>query len=437
MRTLGDDIVDRILTFCPTFSTLQATVLTCKTFYRVFQTHPKSITHAVTCHVVGPAVSQALRVVRYPYPDRLEDSPPHSLDPIEMASACSEDFVANIITTEEKAQLLENSKVVAELEDIYSLTNKDRTSKKSVLTSEESFRFRRAAYRIMLYCKLFPGDPQRTAVLNEYPTDELLQLASVVKFMRSIFEYYTREDRALEHPDSTGLVDVLLPAGMAAVWGARTYDYLVSGDLVGASDEEAILALFTGYFALPLQNVWEARQFAPPTEDEPASTGVLDEVRGVHDTCVSCGAPGGLTLFTEANWAHLALFSSSLLNGNLKNNRTLHEPFFTLLPDYSNRELFGSWMAGLFAPELRAKEFKNAAWDLDEVREEGGGWCEACFWGFLEAHAWMWFLRERVKAGWVPPEDCGDGWLCTAQVYNTTHAEEKNHMCEPARGEES
>jgi hypothetical protein len=69
------------------------------------------------------------------------------------------------------------------------------------LTSDESWRFRRAMYRIMLYCKQFPGlrfdlydddyieelRQQRTAALAEYPTDELLQLHSVVKFLRNIF----------------------------------------------------------------------------------------------------------------------------------------------------------------------------------------------------------------------------------------------------------
>jgi hypothetical protein len=33
---LDDDIVDRIMTFCPTFGTLQSTILVCKAFHRVF-----------------------------------------------------------------------------------------------------------------------------------------------------------------------------------------------------------------------------------------------------------------------------------------------------------------------------------------------------------------------------------------------------------------
>jgi hypothetical protein len=39
---LDDDILDRIMTFCPTFGTLQSTILVSKAFHRVFQAHPKA-----------------------------------------------------------------------------------------------------------------------------------------------------------------------------------------------------------------------------------------------------------------------------------------------------------------------------------------------------------------------------------------------------------
>jgi hypothetical protein len=38
---LDDDIVDRIMTFCPTFATLQSAILVSKAFHSVFQSHPK------------------------------------------------------------------------------------------------------------------------------------------------------------------------------------------------------------------------------------------------------------------------------------------------------------------------------------------------------------------------------------------------------------
>jgi hypothetical protein len=39
---LDDDIVDRLLIFCPDFSTLLSTILASKSIYRVFDTHPKA-----------------------------------------------------------------------------------------------------------------------------------------------------------------------------------------------------------------------------------------------------------------------------------------------------------------------------------------------------------------------------------------------------------
>ncbi|KAJ3882539.1 hypothetical protein F5051DRAFT_424936 [Lentinula edodes] len=63
---VSDDIIDRILLFSPTFSSLQATILTCKSFYHVFQTHPKSIVRAVASNITGPALPQALECIRHP-----------------------------------------------------------------------------------------------------------------------------------------------------------------------------------------------------------------------------------------------------------------------------------------------------------------------------------------------------------------------------------
>ncbi|KAJ3890799.1 hypothetical protein GG344DRAFT_65981 [Lentinula edodes] len=63
---VSDDIIDRILLFSPTFSSLQATILTCRSFYYVFQTHPKSIVRAVASNITGPALPQALECIRHP-----------------------------------------------------------------------------------------------------------------------------------------------------------------------------------------------------------------------------------------------------------------------------------------------------------------------------------------------------------------------------------
>jgi hypothetical protein len=149
-------------------------------------------------------------------------------DPDTVATTCPEDHSASVITSEEKQRLEDNSEVVDTLEYIYSLTcvsgfyphhnlyylfpscnifrQKDRTSRKSVLAPAESWRFRRAVYRIWLYTNIFSGDRysfdeinvgadgthliqrQRTALLNQYPTDELFQLYAVVHFFCGILK---------------------------------------------------------------------------------------------------------------------------------------------------------------------------------------------------------------------------------------------------------
>jgi hypothetical protein len=105
-------------------------------------------------------------------------------------------------------------------------------------------------YRIMLYCNQFPGSgfiqyddesiedirKQRTAVLSEYSTNELLQLHSAVKFLRRIFfnlsgigVFYFLCHSALVAdavPRDSILIDALLstgPSGALRGWEARTY----------------------------------------------------------------------------------------------------------------------------------------------------------------------------------------------------------------------
>lgn len=84
---------------------------------------------------------------------------------------------------------------------------KDRSSKTSKLTELESHRFTRAMYRVMLYCELFylplnlddidamefnePGvlkkiAKKRHAMLDEYPTSDLLEIRAVVEFLHGM-----------------------------------------------------------------------------------------------------------------------------------------------------------------------------------------------------------------------------------------------------------
>ncbi|KAF8207326.1 hypothetical protein K438DRAFT_2077410 [Mycena galopus ATCC 62051] len=146
------------MTFCTSFDALKNITLVSKTFYRVYQTHPKSITYAVAANVVGPALPQALRVIRYPYPPDRQTRDEQGEEPLAKACPEGDTIAASGITVEEKNALCDNMDTVQTLEDIYSLSQKDRTSNTSVLTLAESYRFQRAAYRIMFYCTLFSSD---------------------------------------------------------------------------------------------------------------------------------------------------------------------------------------------------------------------------------------------------------------------------------------
>ncbi|KAJ7802551.1 hypothetical protein B0H13DRAFT_2162289 [Mycena leptocephala] len=408
--SLDDDIVDRIMTFCPTFGTLQSTILVSKAFHRVFQAHPKASPIPSTF----PAVN--IRCSR-------------------MAEACPEDHDPSVITAEEKETLQENSRLVAVLEDIYSLTNKDRTSKTSVLTSEESWRFRRAMYQLINKIR-----KQRTAMLSEYPTDDLRELHSAVKFLCSIFDSVTNaQSNVTEALLSTG------PSGALRAWQDRSYHVLGDDiDLMFFEDDQEI-PLFLGYFSLPLQNIWTVRNITPPKDDDPASTWILDQVNGANDTCSHCAAPGGLKLYTAAS-EQAALFPSPRVPSdtirrlgplpnhppskkNLKLNQTVAQPFYAATAHLVHSDALGPFLSDLFAFKPRtAPAFDN--WD------QSGSYCFMCFTKFLEEHLWIWFLEERIKgARWTPPEDCWYGWNCRTQIHKRSHAETKNHLCVPIKGD--
>ncbi|KAF8188463.1 hypothetical protein K438DRAFT_2019265 [Mycena galopus ATCC 62051] len=431
---LEDDILDRIMTFFPTFDTLRAAMLVSKAFYRVFQAHPKSITWAVSYNVVGPALPQALRVIRYPYYGHDLYDP--DIDPTVMATAVPEDRNPSAVTKAEQEKLKENAGVVAMLEDIYSLLNKDRTSKTSLLTAEESFRFRRTMYRVMLYSTIFAGtrhkyeeiedlDPddiffekirnQRTAVLNEYSTEGLQELLSTSKFLLDVYDDLSnsRSDAFL----SMG------PSGALRAWKSRSYDVLENDIDFNFLDEADDVPLYDGYISVPVKNILTTRNISLPEDEEPPSKWILDSVNGENDTCSQCAVSGGLKLYTEANWFRLPPWSYKL-KSHLNQNMTIVEPFLTATAHLSAApESLGPFITDLFS--RRTDRFNG--WKRTD------SYCFFCLTKFVKEHLWRWFLDERIKNGWTPPENCWYGWDCWTQTYNREHAESKNHLCDPIK----
>ncbi|KAJ3812635.1 hypothetical protein F5876DRAFT_63805 [Lentinula aff. lateritia] len=211
---LSDDIIDLILLSSPTFSSLKSTILTCKSFYHVFQTHPTSIVRGVAANIAGPALPQALECIRHPeiaecargfeppthWGEEDEDDgggSEHSSDDADDSARAErresvvqepnneENNTADLslapITPEETHKLLANAQVIARLEDLFSfrqvnflnshsyspvvkLTQPlptryiDRSSSTSQLSGTESRDFRVGMYRFMLYSSIFhPG----------------------------------------------------------------------------------------------------------------------------------------------------------------------------------------------------------------------------------------------------------------------------------------
>ncbi|KAJ7078676.1 hypothetical protein C8R44DRAFT_582257, partial [Mycena epipterygia] len=137
---LDDDIIDRVLTFLSDFETLQAAIL-CSNRCTPFSPHPHSIVEAVAFNLIGPALLSAMNVIR-------NNSPVATVDdwwPTEV----------DVLTPEDMRKLSKNAVVVNTFQDIFSFRHKDRRSESSKLNPEESLRFTRALYRIMLFAKVF------------------------------------------------------------------------------------------------------------------------------------------------------------------------------------------------------------------------------------------------------------------------------------------
>ncbi|KAJ7605429.1 hypothetical protein DFH06DRAFT_1487212 [Mycena polygramma] len=286
MRICGvdipSDVLGTILASAPDFDTLHAAVRVCSTWQRVFETHPTSVVLAVARNVAGPALPQAMCVLRYPYPEKTpndwgddeggdghgdsmevddpeateDDSEDEGMKPNPKANKSKGAAVAvyeseeiGQLTPKERMQLQENAATVRALEDIFSLRYKDRTSKSSTrLSTRESHRFARAVYRTMAFCKarfdlrstsmtdidaMADEDgtidtilDARHAHLDGFPTPELLQLRAVVAFLHELIGEVVDEGEDEEGASSLalfrplGLKDICLATGPAVILAA-------------------------------------------------------------------------------------------------------------------------------------------------------------------------------------------------------------------------
>ncbi|KAJ4482373.1 hypothetical protein J3R30DRAFT_3458685 [Lentinula aciculospora] len=359
---VSDDIIDRILLFLPTFSSLKATILTCKSFYQVYQTHPKSIVRAVAYNITGPALPQALECIRHrdivKSPHRFKSRPhwgeseeesddegsnedrqrrfeetskPRSSkvwnEPIldsEEANAGSRDLSLAPITAAETYTIIKNAKVVAFLEVLFSFRYIDRSASISQLSPSESLDFHVAMYHLMLYTSIFhPGtwslfsDPEsdddvnarkhakafekRKKFLSSFSTSELLQLHSVAEFLKEVLAWCLRLSGY--PPEICDLAVAAGPALIVECFNNQDKGIEPLEDILDYFEEELEFhPLIDGYLTNPLVKNLEARKVKLPPSDFTHWLSISSRTTERNSQCDRCHKSYGFEIFSRSTF---------------------------------------------------------------------------------------------------------------------------------------
>jgi len=190
---------------------------------------------------VGAALPQALRLARCQASHLLQPS----IDQVPSENGVIDEEV----TREEERVLACNAGIAQALEDLFSWRHKDRTSRTSVLSYIESWRFQRTIYRIWLLSYLYG--------MGSVPTDRDSSQAGV-----RLSQYLSRQKRFLEDFDSTTLLQIRRVASFlreTATWVAgaegdpsldlSTYDF---AGLYLFAGPRAILQCYEDVSTIPL-----------------------------------------------------------------------------------------------------------------------------------------------------------------------------------------
>ncbi|KAJ7249630.1 hypothetical protein C8J57DRAFT_1356323 [Mycena rebaudengoi] len=506
---LPSDIVDQLLAASPDFDALAASIRVSKAWREVHEAHPTSIALAVARNMVGEALPQAVRFLRYPYPKKDENKWPRDADDEEEDEEdeeedeedeerdgarrerkrqkaiklprrlLSESAQICELTPEERRKLQENAAIVAQLEALFSSRHRNRRYKTSQLTPLESSRFTRAMYRVMLYCELFyyplmiddtdayeKDDPEivkiyrdRSAMLNEYPTSELLEIRTVVAFLHDLI-WDVEEAEGYEEPEH--LLDICLSTGPAVILQAylaksiNIFDEVLRPEvlLCGSADN----VFWSGFVTTPLEMVLKERQEvslqtewdailekvckqclaqskravveAPAPRLTRSAAAAAAAAYGVHPVptirvgppcCSQCNGVG-VKLWSQNNWDTLDMaYFRAQFKGNLSKNE--HEMDMLKAVFLSRTDRSKSVVEEIH--DVKTPAF--AAW------AEEGDLCSPCLDKLVSAHLHLWLLNRKVNEGWKPTQDCWYGYDCNTQVHNRAHAREKNHLCAPTK----
>ncbi|KDQ62628.1 hypothetical protein JAAARDRAFT_30540 [Jaapia argillacea MUCL 33604] len=433
---LDDDLVDRILTLLPDFSSLRSAIRISKAVHQVFQRRPNSIIRAVAENLVGPSLPQALRVARLQQHSIAKDKRgDFTLDELP-----AEEIVQNVVLTSTDAQLLaKNAPVVHDLEDLYSWRNKDRTSKVSKLSEHESVPFHRAIYRFWAYQVIFGNQlpeeyddedeedfhdddydelyetnhEKRVSFIKSIPDPEHCEFLRGVKFLGETLAWV--ETATGLHPNLT-FEQYAMSFGPKVVLdsyrtGGTTFDTLRNGRRV----------LFIWQTLPEVLGVNYVDWMLAPEGQVPFVT----QVNGAADKCQRCDAVKGVELWNISNFSHLkgmAYVGSTIaadLPGRLSENV------------YECRSLHACVKKRAFSWEIMMHQMFNAA----EGWNENDWLCIDCISAFRKEHLMGWWVNRKLAGGSLLLEDCWYGYNCRTQVHKEAHASKLNHLCAPTRGD--
>ncbi|KAJ7022703.1 hypothetical protein C8F04DRAFT_1137088 [Mycena alexandri] len=431
LKTLDDDILDRILTFLPDFKTLQAAIRSSKSVHAVFTAHPHSIVKAVAYNLIGPALLSAIHLIR--------NIPPYSSfsDPYTFGEAPPEPTEIGVITPKDARELSRNAVVVNTFHDIYSFRYKDRSTKSNRLTAAESFRFTRALYRIMLFADPEEEEAQHTArkeFFTVFPSPDLREIGTVVNFIEDLGDWLKRkaysQDNSKNH---AGQAKAVPPAVFLEAY--QKLDPQIIDDYFDCVRLWEANELLDAYIHGPLGAVLRDRGgMSRPRDESRYSEYILDYVEGEDDVCQQCGAKVGIDAWTESNWEVqnevLVLFrpidlKRFRLEGRLYDNPREKSAWEAHIKDVPLHEL----LHDLF--ELKTPEYSS--WSPQDKL------CGMCLTKFMTNHIHLWLLQRKRQAGESIPKDCWFGYDCRKQFSNPgdlEHQNEFNHLCAPTKKEE-
>ncbi|KAJ6587486.1 hypothetical protein DFH09DRAFT_1274433 [Mycena vulgaris] len=385
---LDDDVVLLIFALCPDFETLDAVTLVCKSLRAVFTGQSDSITTAVARTFIGPALPRALERLRYTPSDEAQDEVAD-----EAASPAPGDIDSGrtVVAAAEKAGLRRNAAIVQGPE----VTHQCPGAAGGLPLP--ACHFTACAYEEADVNLIGDDSPafqkicaQRLAVLSKYPTDDLRETHALVLFLRQVVDWVLQDEANRDHEDANQTYDICIAAGPELVLEtheARSMDPM--DEKCPLYDSDSDIPLFAGFFTDPLALIWESRSVSPPAEGSANLSSILEEVRGIRDTCKQCDKTETRRLWTPATWEHFNLNPPSLLPGKLHSNHLETGPMNAFLGTPEEfPEAISALIEEVFLQVERQPGFGE--WEEDDAL------CEGCLQKILTAHLHLWLLAKKL-----------------------------------------